>query len=330
MALTSLITALAAAQASSSSRSTEKRPSAQGKFPEATGNVALNDEAELARAILHYDSGRYRECVDEIEPLVTEGSPRVLKEPELVERGQVYLAACLIGIGEPERADEVLRAAIRKNPQMSPPDGLVFPQPVIDRFLQVRQQLMDEIRRLEQQSIEKAQRRAEEQAQRLEAERWRTKELEYLASQQLIIRDNSRWLAALPFGVGQFQNRDPTLGWVFLGSELAMAATMVGALAVDRFVLLPQQEDPQLSQEGYNAVTQHRWTAYTVFVASSWAFIGTAAAGIVQAQIAFVPEFRDVETRALPGRLRSPQSPTPVSFGPLLPSGGSLRFTCRF
>lgn len=333
VALASLITAHAAGQGSSSQRATRPgaaKLGAQGKFPETTATVGLNDEAELARAVLQYDGGRYRECVDELEPLVTSGSPRLLGDADLVERGRVYLAACLIGIGEPARADEVLKAAIRASPQMSPPDSLVFPEAVIDRFLRVRQELIDEIRRAEQDKIEQAQERAAEQARRLEAERWRTKELEYLASQQLVVHENYRWIAALPFGVGQFQNRDTTLGWLFLTSELVAAGTMVGSLGVYR-ARAAQLEDTQDVQRR-DALKNDRQTAYSVILVSSWALIGLATVGIVEAQLSFVPEFREMRTRPLPERLRAPQTPTAPATGRLvpLPSGGTLELSWRF
>lgn len=43
----------------------------------------------------------------------------------------------------------------------------------------------------------------------------------------------SRWIAALPFGVGQFQNRDVGLGSFFASSEALMGATSIVTAAVE-------------------------------------------------------------------------------------------------
>ena len=242
-ALASTLTASAVAQQSAS----DARKPNSVRAPVAS-KVQLSDEAELARAVLLYDSGRYAECVAEFEPLVAESSERKLRDRVLVERARVYLAACLMGTGQVARADEVLRKAVRANPQMSAPNGLVFPQAVVDRFLRVRQELIDEIRRAEQEKIQRAKRIADEQARRLEAERWRTKELEYLASQQVVIHENRRWIAAVPFGAGQFQNRQPALGWVFLTTEVLLSGAVITSLVVEK-ALSHQVDDPLVNPE---------------------------------------------------------------------------------
>ncbi|MBN1609666.1 MAG: hypothetical protein JW940_23740, partial [Polyangiaceae bacterium] len=292
-------------------------PSVSESTP-APPSVQLRDEAEFARAVLLYNSGRYAECVAGFDPLVTPDSPDRLGSPELIERGRVYLAACLIGTGKLPQADEVLRAAVRANPQMSPPDSLVFPQAVVDRFLRVRQELMDEIRRAEQANIQRAQEQAQEQARRQQAEQWRTKELEYLASQQSIVQKNRRWIAMLPYGVGQFQNREPGLGWLFLGTEVALTAGVVGSLAVHKY-MVDRSGDPNLLQED---VENGKRRAYQVLVGTSWGLLGMAAIGIMEAQISFVPEFREVRSRPLPERLRRSAQASPSRFVPVLvPSG---------
>ena len=50
-------------------------------------------------------------------------------------------------------------------------------------------------------------------------------ELERLASEELHVRHNSRWIALIPGGVGQFQNDQDALGWTLLGGEAALALT---------------------------------------------------------------------------------------------------------
>jgi tetratricopeptide (TPR) repeat protein len=283
--------------------------------------VQLRDEAEFARAVLLYNSGRYADCVANFEPLVAPDSPDRFGSSELVERGRVYLAACLIGTGKLQQADEVLRAAVRANPQMSPPDSLVFPQAVVDRFLRVRQELMDEIRRSERQKIRQAEEQAQAQARRRQAEQRRTQELEHLASQQFIVEKNRRWIAMLPYGAGQFQNREYGLGWLFFGTEVALTLSVVGSLGVHKY-MVDRSNDPSLLQED---VENGKKRAYQVLVGSSWGLLGMAAIGIMEAQISFVPEFREVRTRPLPERLRRSARAAPPRFVPVVvPSADGL------
>jgi hypothetical protein len=326
LALASHLAESAVAEPSSNDRTGAARstPSVSASTPSPAPerpSVQLRDEAEFARAVLLYDSGRYDECVAGFEPLVTPNSPNRFGSAELIERGRVYLAACLVGTGQPAQADEVLRAAVRANPQMSPPDSLVFPQAVVDRFLRVRQELMDEIRHAEQQKIRRVREQAQEQARRQQAEQWRTKELEYLASQEVVVRKNRRWIAMLPYGVGQFQNRENGLGWLFLGTEVALTAGVVGSLAVHKY-MVDRSDDPTLLQQDVEAGKRR---AYQVLVGTSWGLIGMAAVGIMEAQISFVPEFREVNKRPLPERLRRSAQATPWRLVPTVaPAAGGV------
>ncbi len=124
----------------------------------------------------------------------------------MVESARIYHAACLIGSGQNQLADEPLRAAIRQNPQMKPPDSLVFPPQVIDRFLRVRETMFDVIRKAEDERVKQAQEQARQQEERARANALRVAGLERLAQQETVITPQTRWLALVPFGVGQFQN----------------------------------------------------------------------------------------------------------------------------
>jgi len=264
----------------------------------ARAEVELGDDARLASVVNLYEAGKYAECATELGVLLAPDAPRKLHDREVLENARIYHAACLIGSGRPEAADEPLRAAIRANIQMKAPDSLVFPPPVIDRFLRVRQSLYEEIKKAEEERVKLARRGAEEQARRARAEQQRVAELEQLASQEVTIVKNRRWVAWVPFGVGQFQNGDEGLGWVFLTSEAVLAATALTSVAMQTYL---QLEASRLNNPGNNSVPQ---TWHSLVVVSSYAFLGVAAAGVAQAQIGFVPETRVVKQRPLPERLR--------------------------
>lgn len=260
--------------------------------------VQLTDEGELAKVIGLYEAGKYTECSNALRPLLDPKSRHRLRERQVVENARIYLAACFIGSGRPDAADEPLRDAIRENMQMKPPDSLLFPPPVIERFLQVRQSLYDEIRRAEDERLRKARLEAERRLERERAESERVLALERLATRELVITRNRRWIGLVPFGAGQFQNGNEGLGWVFLTSEAVLGATALTSLGV--YTHFHARAAEMKNQE--NEAVVRTW--YTLFQVSSLSFLGVAALGVLESQLSFVPEFRERRTRPLPPRLQ--------------------------
>lgn len=260
----------------------------------------LNDAAELARVVSLYDAGKYGDCADSLSHLLSGESAHPFRDPDVIENARIYHAACLIGSGQTQLADEPLRAAIRQNPQMKPPDSLLFPPQVIDRFLRVRQTMFDVIKKAEDDRIRQAQEVAKQQEARAKRERARVAGLERLAQEETVITPRSRWLALVPFGVGQFQNGDKPLGYVFLTSEVLLAASTLTALGVETHLVLATSEldkpDPS------NDVRNQNWK--TALEYSSYAWLGVSLIGILEAQISFVPEQRQLKKRPLPPELR--------------------------
>jgi hypothetical protein len=272
--------------------------------PGAATPPQLNDTAELARVVGMYEAGKYGACADSLHQLLNAEGPRPLRDPDVVESARFYHAACLIGIGQTELADEPLRAAIRQNPQMKPPDSLVFPPQVIDHFLRVRETMFDVIKKAEDERVRHAQELATQQEARARRERLRVVALERLGQQQTLVTPKTRWLALVPFGAGQFQNGKETLGYVFLTSEAILLASTLTTLGIETNLVLDanrKQADGKKLLASTND-TLHTW--YTAMAISSYAWIGVSIIGIVEAQISFVPEARRVQKRPLPLELR--------------------------
>lgn len=269
-----------------------------------TAEVELTDDAHLARVVGLYEAGKYADCAAQLAALLPPQAKRPLRDREVIENARIYHAACLIGSGKAEEADEPLRAAIRDNKQMRPPDSLLFPPPVIERFLRVRQSLYQEIRKAEQAKVDEARQKAAARAALQRAEAERVAQLEALASTETILIKNRRSLALVPFGVGQFQNRNDGLGWVFLTSETVLAATALTALGAQSYFTL-QAEAPQNRNEENNAVLR---TWYTLLKVSSYSLLAVAALGVAEAQLSFVPEFRTERARPLPPSLKRPRA----------------------
>jgi len=268
--------------------------------PTAGESPRLNDKAELARVVSLYDAGKYADCASSLHHLLSADGGHPLHELDVIESARIYHAACLIGSGQNELADEPLRAAISQNPQMRPPDSLVFPPQVIDRFLRVRETMFDVIRKAEDERVKRAQELAAQQELRVRKERARVVGLERLAQQETVITPRTRWLGLVPFGVGQFQNQDKPLGFVFLTSELLLAATTLTSLGVQTHLVLAtsQVDNPDASNDS----RIRDWN--TALDISAYAWLGVSLLGILEAQLSFKPEERQVRKRDLPPELR--------------------------
>ncbi len=294
----------------------------------------LSDEAELSRVVGLYEAGKYRECGNEIERLLDPTGRHPLRQSAIVENARVYWAACLLGAGDAEGSDAPLRAAIHENPQMKPPDSLVFPQPVVEHFLKVRDSLVNEIRAAEQARIKSAQQEARLRQQALAKDRERLRLLEQLARQETLIFRNQRGLAFVPFGVGQFQNRETGFGYALLVSEVLTGGLCLTSVAWQSRMAAQADEQRDLGNNVNEAkLTRDLAIWGTLKRASAWSFIGIAVAGVVQAQIDFVPEFRETHMRPrLPTVAPSPvPKPTEVSATPYFDrTGGGVTLLGRF
>jgi hypothetical protein len=262
----------------------------------------MSDEAELAQVVSLYEAGKYAQCAEALSKHLDKNAEERLRDADVIANARIYQAACLIGSGRSDEADAPLRAAILADPQMKPPDSLVFPPPVVERFLRVRETLHEAIRRSELGRVEVARREADERALKEKAKDARVRALEELATREVVTVRNRRWIAVIPFGAGQFQNGKSELGWALLTSEVALGATALTALAMQTHFTL---EAHRLKNPSNNAVLE---TWNTLLDVSAWGFIGVAALGILEAQLSFVPERREIRRRPIPPELRRKES----------------------
>jgi hypothetical protein len=328
------------APASSAVKPSLSRPAvAKPAVNESSSKAAdrLSDEAELSRVVGFYEAGKYRECSSELERLLDPTGRLPLRQPAIVENARVYWAACLLGAGEGDAADAPLRAAIHENPQMKPPDSLVFPQPVVEHFLKVRDSLVTEIRAAEQTRIKQAQEEARARQQTAERERQRMRELELLARQESIVYKNSRVLAAVPFGVGQLQNRQETLGYTLMVGELVAGGLCLGAIAWQNHMATQADDQRRLGNKVDEQGLEDNQALWgTVKRVSFWTFAAAAAGGVLQAQLEFMPEFRETRLRRnlpdqAPRSKPAQKNEVEVSAVPYVDGrGGGLSFFGRF
>lgn len=177
------------------------------------GTAYAAPEDDLRDAENSYLYGDYPRVVRKLTPLV---QPDIL----LANPDQLAVAYRLLGLAhffldQPDDARTHFERLIRLRPdtRLNP---VLVPPPAVAFFDTIRDELADELARMEE--AMRAQREAEEARRRAAM----------LARVKVDVQVNSRWVAVLPFGVGQFQNGDDTLGYIFLGTELATAGASLG------------------------------------------------------------------------------------------------------
>jgi tetratricopeptide (TPR) repeat protein len=281
-----------------------------------SGAVFADALADYEKARNDYDAGRYSQAGDRFRDMLDPDKGSALNDPVLLEQSRIYYASCMIALGNLAEADSQIRIALLANPAARP-DPVVFPRAVVDRFVDVRTKIRGELNAKAEADAKKKHDEEEKLRRAREAEKARIKELEKLARQEVHVLHNSRWIASIPFGVGQFQNGQTAGGWLFLTTETSLAATSIITAAI-KSSLESQAFGAGVDRAALNTQT-HRLAVI------NWSAFGglllVAAGGIFHAQLTFIPEFREVRERPLP--------PAPVtskltpSIG-VLPSGGFL------
>lgn len=260
--------------------------------------------AELEKARASFLARNFADAEERLRVLL---DPKTgLKERPLVSQARMYLGASLLAQHKTEGAKQTFEKLVLDDPSYEP-DPLSFPSEAINTFIDVRSNLLEQIKNAQAAAARlAAERRAKEEAEREAHRVWFEKVKAQAAEEKITVR-HSRLVASLPFGAGQFQNGQSALGWVFLGTELAA----LGGTAVTYGMYLyargrEQEEITGLSQKEaqYHQRAENLRFANLGFAA---AFVAIAAVGVVQAHVAFVPERAETKKRELPslGHLRS-------------------------
>lgn len=252
-----------------------------------------DDLSEFESARSRYDRHDYQRAVDAFRALVGGDPPRITNAL-LVLESRKYYAASLLFVGAEEEARLQFRLLLQQEPDYAL-DPLAFPTEVVALFEGVKsQQRRDLDRRREAELSEQRAAAQEAEAARLKR-RENLARLRTLAEEQTIEVRNSRWLATVPFGVGQFQN-----GHRGLGTALAMAESFAAATSVVTYFGHQGLLDQKVTANDSDNLKQRE----RIWRAANWASFGTfavlAIAGIVDAHVRYVPA-RVIQTpRSLP------------------------------
>ncbi len=258
----------------------------------------LSDSAELDQIVELYMAGQYDRCTEELEVLLDPQADVPFRNAGVIERARLYYASCSILAGRREPARRALRAALEANPLMPAPDSLTFPPPVVSLFLEVRDEVQQLVAEREQEQLEEMQRKAEAAERRAEARRERERRLRELAARETVVARNSRVIASLPFGAGQFQNGNTSLGAALLVTEAVLAASsLTGTVYYSELRALGPDAGSQLNTPMN--------ISYQVSLISSVALLSVTALGILEAHVSYKRErVLQVRKRELPKELR--------------------------
>jgi hypothetical protein len=266
--------------------------------------------ADLEKAHNAYVARQYDEAEMRLRTLL-DAKTGTLVDPDKVADARMYLAATLIAEKKGDEANALLEQLLTDRPDYQP-DPLRVSLEAIDALTDARTRIRDKLAALQAEKVRKAQ----EEKAKVEAERVnqqiRLAQLEELAGTEIIEHPNSRLLAMVPFGAGQFQNRETALGWTFLLSEGALAIGS-GIGAGFWYYYVQQTHAAEGRQDGtapgYNSLAQSSSYVGDALFAG---FALVAIIGVVHAQLTFVPEHVETHKRPLP----------PVTLAPTIGPGG--------
>ncbi len=286
-----------------------------------------SEQERLRSGIELYESANFNDCSLTFSELLSPASPKAILDPERKRLARFYYIACLLGQGDTERADAQIRLAVEASP-LIPPDPDVFPQPVIARYRDVKDKMIEEAK----EKVGDIVGAEKETEAREKALRTQIAVLRDFAGDETVVRKNSRWMAAVPFGVGQFQNQDKALGWVFLTSETVLLTLWLTAVTSE-LALTAKADDPNKDQR---VLSNRLDTWRRVNTITGWSLLGVAGLGIFEAQLAYEPKFESKRKRILPDEfLVDPAPPRKVGrrWAPIatpLPGGAELGIVGRF
>jgi hypothetical protein len=173
---------------------------------------------EFSRGRTAFNRGEYARAIELLRPLL-------YPEARLESEGEIASAHRMLGVAHLyERQNTEAADEFRKLLQLRPDyrmDRLLDPPMVVDFFNNVLKEQETELADLER----KRRQAQEDERRRLDALR---------AGPTFVVRNYDRhslMVSFVPFGAGQFQNGDRSKGWFFLGTEVALAAVSVGAMA---------------------------------------------------------------------------------------------------
>ncbi len=261
-----------------------------------TAPVAADELSDFESARRAYDKQNYTKAARELESLVGGVVPRA-RNPVVRLEARKYLGATYLFLDKEKAAREQFRLLLEEDEEYDI-DPVAFPEAVVQTFQQVKTQV--EIERARDKALDEKRRKKErsDELEQLIKQQQRIASLEELARTETVERVNSRWIAALPFGAGQFQNQNRRLGIMFAVMESAFLAASVATFVGHNSLRneMPTPEEVGRAERVERALRIGNWV-------SVGGLLSFYVAGLVEAQVRFRPIIRSTRERELPDDL---------------------------
>jgi len=280
--------------------------------------VAADELSDFESARRNYDKQNYTKAARGFESLVGGAVPRATN-PVVRLEARKYLGATYLFLGKKEAAREQFRSLLEEDPAYDI-DPVAFPEAVVQTFQEVKEEVTAE--RALQDAVDAARKKRErsEEVEDLIRQQQRIEALEVLARSETVEKVNSRWIAALPYGIGQFQNEDRELGIMFAVTESAFLAASIATFIGHNSL---RDENPAPSE-----IERARRVERALRI-GNWVSVGALlsfyVAGVVEAEVRFKPVIRSTRERELPEETKSPQTTGPQIRLELGLTGGRMR-----
>ena len=280
--------------------------------------VAADELSDFESARRNYDKQNYAKAARGLESLVGGAVPRATI-PVVRLEARKYLGATYLFLGKDERAREQFRSLLEEDPDYDI-DPVAFPEAVVQTFQELKKEVSAQRARKDALDAARRQRERSDEVEELVRQQQRIQALEELAAVETVEKVNSRWIAAIPFGAGQFQNEDRGLGIMFAVTESAFVAASIATFIGHNSLRdeNPAPSEIERARRVERALRIGNWV-------SVGAFLSFAIAGVVEAEVRFKPVIRTTRKRELPDDIESPQTTGPQIRLELGLTGGKMR-----
>lgn len=292
------------------------------------------DDEEVQAATTRVEAAKYPEAIQRFRTLLdpeAEPCPQGpeltpsgcrLTNPELIVAARGQYALALFAEGRTQDVYAQVEAILRAQPGYQP-NASLFPQRLVDIFVEVRGRLAEEIAEAARKKAELAQRAKEAEEARLRAEADYVAALEKQAAEESVLLERSRLYAFVPFGVGQIQNGDVGLGIGFGAFETIAGITSIVTALVHEDLEAQTVSGNNIDTDAAGAQIDGWRMANQI---SFGVFLGAAVIGIAEANVSYDDAVPEVRQRPLPRRPSAEVRPlvAPTTGGAVL--GASGRF----
>ncbi len=280
--------------------------------------AAADELSDFEAARRSYDKQSYAKAARGLESLVGGVVPRA-RNPVVRLEARKYLGATYLFLGRDDDAREQFQLLLEEDPAYDI-DPVAFPGAVVETFQEVQAEVTAKLAQKEAQNAAREQRERAGELEELIGQQQRMQALEELAAVETIEKVNSRWIAALPWGIGQFQNENRKLGIMFAVTESAFLAASIATFIGHNSL---QDENPAPSE-----LDRARRVEKALRI-GNWVSVGALVsfyiAGVVEAEVRFKPVIRSTRKRELPVELENPRSSRPEIRFQLGLTGGRIR-----